>query len=298
MIDTTTIGNKIAAARKKLNFSQAQLAERLFISSQAVGKWERGESMPDITTFTRLAELLDVDLNYFSEKFSVSARDKSLSEHFQNESTNHADPVKKKNLDWDMSQGNWEDADFSGLKELKEKFSSSNMKNCRFIGSDLSGLTLQNNNIDRCNFSGFEINGSRIDHSNLDNNSFFACSLKETQFTKNNIGACDFSEVDFTHAKFSSCNFQKNLLPRAIWQGTVFYETHLDETVFEGRMEDCSFENCAFYKVTFENAILVNTFFKNNKNLKRIKFIDCKADRMTFEFLKSGKANLEGIKVI
>jgi uncharacterized protein YjbI with pentapeptide repeats len=298
MIDTTFIGTKIADARKKLNLSQAQLAEQLFISSQAVGKWERGESMPDITTFNRLAEILHVDLNYFSEKFSSVAQDKSLTEHFQKDSGNQDEPVKKKNLDWDMSQGNWVDADFSGLKELKEKFSSSNMKNCRFVGSDLSGLTLQNNNIDRCNFSGSEINGSRIDHSNLDNNSFFACSLKETQFTKNNIGQCDFSEADLTNAKFSACNFQKNLLPRAIWQGTVFYETHLDETVFEGKLEDCSFENCAFYKVTFQNSTLINTFFKNNKNLKRIKFIDCKADRMTFEFLKSGKANLEGITVI
>jgi len=56
------IGDKIAEARKKISISQAQLAERLFISPQAVGKWERGESMPDITTFNRLAEILGVDL--------------------------------------------------------------------------------------------------------------------------------------------------------------------------------------------------------------------------------------------
>jgi transcriptional regulator with XRE-family HTH domain len=51
MLNTKKIGNKIAEARKKINISQAQLAQRLFISPQAVGKWERGESMPDITTF-------------------------------------------------------------------------------------------------------------------------------------------------------------------------------------------------------------------------------------------------------
>jgi len=43
MLSTKIIGNRIAEARKKVNISQAQLAERLFISSQAVGKWERGE---------------------------------------------------------------------------------------------------------------------------------------------------------------------------------------------------------------------------------------------------------------
>src|SRR4030066_2106731 len=73
MLTTLMIGNKIAEARKKINISQAQLAERLFISSQAVGKWERGETMPDIITFNRLAEILGVDLNYFSESFQSAA---------------------------------------------------------------------------------------------------------------------------------------------------------------------------------------------------------------------------------
>lgn len=52
MSETKKIGNKIAEARKRINISQAQLAERLFISSQAVGKWERGESM-DTTPFPK-----------------------------------------------------------------------------------------------------------------------------------------------------------------------------------------------------------------------------------------------------
>ncbi len=73
MVNTIMIGNKISEARKKINISQVLLVERLSISSQAVGKWERGESMPDITTFNRLAEILDVDLNYFSENFHSAA---------------------------------------------------------------------------------------------------------------------------------------------------------------------------------------------------------------------------------
>jgi DNA-binding transcriptional regulator YiaG len=49
-METKMIGIKITEARKKTNISQAKLAERLFISAQAVGKWERGESLPDIIT--------------------------------------------------------------------------------------------------------------------------------------------------------------------------------------------------------------------------------------------------------
>ncbi|MGE5431859.1 MAG: pentapeptide repeat-containing protein [Syntrophomonadaceae bacterium] len=62
-------------------------------------------------------------------------------------------------------------------------------------------------------------------------------------------------------------------------------------------MEDCYFENCKFTRVTFRNAALMNTFFKNT-DLKRIRFIDCNADRLTYEFLKAGKAALSGIPLL
>ena len=78
---------------------------------------------------------------------------------------------------------------------------------------------------------------------------------------------------------------------------TSFNGMALDEMVFEGILEDCYFENCAFSRVTFRNSTLINTFFKN-RSLKRIRFIDCKADRMSYEFLKSGKADLNGITLL
>ncbi|HNX22216.1 MAG TPA: pentapeptide repeat-containing protein, partial [Bacteroidales bacterium] len=67
--------------------------------------------------------------------------------------------------------------------------------------------------------------------------------------------------------------------------------------VFEGVVEDCSFENCSFSKVTFQNTTLINTFFKG-RNLKRITFINCKADRLTYEFLRTNKAVLDDVTVI
>ena len=62
-------------------------------------------------------------------------------------------------------------------------------------------------------------------------------------------------------------------------------------------MEDCHFENCVFKMVKFQDATLTNTFFKNNK-FKFIQFIDCKADRLTYEFLKSGGADVTGISLL
>jgi transcriptional regulator with XRE-family HTH domain len=123
MLNAKMIGNKIAEARKKKNISQAQLAQRLFISSQAVGKWERGESMPDITVFNSLAEILGVDLNYFSEGFQSGAPELPSVEPLDKQDEFPSGQQEKK-LSWDMSRGNWADADFSGLKNLHEKFSS------------------------------------------------------------------------------------------------------------------------------------------------------------------------------
>jgi uncharacterized protein YjbI with pentapeptide repeats len=308
------IGNKIAEARKKINISQAQLAQRLFISSQAVGKWERGESMPDIITFNRLAEILGVDLNYFSESLqseatenkSAESADKQPEERPTGKDIKSVDSRqslspetsrKWKKLSWDMSRGNWVDADFSGLKNLHEKFSASNMQRCKFVGSDLSGLHLKGNNVDSCDFSGSDISGSHIQGSNLGNNLFTDCLLKETEFSGSNISGCDFTGADFNGATFKYSNFQKNTMANVVWNRTSFIGTAFDETIFEGAVEDCYFENCAFYRVTFKNATLTNTFFKN-KSLKRIRFVDCKADRMTYEFLKSGKADLTGITLL
>ena len=306
-METKLIGNKIAEARKKAAISQAQLADRLFISPQAVGKWERGESMPDIITLNRLAEILGVDLNYFSESFQSVATETASVDAMDKQSAELSSGKAAKKLNWDMSRGNWVDADFSGLKNLHEKFSSSNMQRCKFIGSELSGLLLKNNNIDSCDFSGSDISSSHIQHSNLANNLFRNCSLKETEFSGSYIYGCDFAGADFTGVVIKSGGFtgvaaksgdlEKNILANAVWNRTSFIDTQLADIVFAGALDDCYFENCAFKRVTFRNATLTNTFFKN-KSLKGIRFIDCQADRMTYEFLKNGKADLTGITLL
>lgn len=305
MLNTKIIGKRITEARKKINISQAQLAELLFISSQAVGKWERGESMPDILTLNRLAEILGVDLNYFSENFPSASAEISPVESMQKPSAEFVSPdveqqasgKQKKKLDWDMSHGNWVDADFSGLKNLQEKFSSSNMQRCLFIGSDLSGLLLKSNNIDSCDFSGSDISSSQIRNSCLVKNAFKHCSLKEIEFSGSYVKGCDFSGADFTDAVLKSGSFHKNTMTNAVWERTAFSAMELADMVLDGEWKDCSFENCTFSRMTFENATLTNTFFKGN-SLKRVKFVDCKADKLTYAFLKNGKADLTGVTLI
>ena len=48
--------------RKELGLTQEQLAEKLFVSTAAVSKWERGKSLPDIAKIEDLAAALEVSV--------------------------------------------------------------------------------------------------------------------------------------------------------------------------------------------------------------------------------------------
>lgn len=59
MFDMEKVGNQIASLRKAKGLTQSELGERLNISYQAVSKWERAESMPDISILVELATVLE-----------------------------------------------------------------------------------------------------------------------------------------------------------------------------------------------------------------------------------------------
>mgnify|MGYP002627447574 CR=1 FL=1 len=58
-------GEKVANYRKSLGLTQDALAAKCSVTRQAVAKWEKGESMPDIYTIARLARLFSVSIEDF-----------------------------------------------------------------------------------------------------------------------------------------------------------------------------------------------------------------------------------------
>lgn len=60
---TQEIGNNIAAIRKANGFTQAELAEALQVSPQAVSKWETGINFPDVVLLLQMSALFHVSVD-------------------------------------------------------------------------------------------------------------------------------------------------------------------------------------------------------------------------------------------
>ncbi len=58
-----SVGRGIAGLRKTRNLSQSELADMLNVTHQAVSKWERGESLPDVAILVPLASALGTSVD-------------------------------------------------------------------------------------------------------------------------------------------------------------------------------------------------------------------------------------------
>ena len=60
------LADKIIDLRKKNDWSQEELAEKLDVSRQAISKWESAQSVPDLSRVIRMAELKEAMELYFA----------------------------------------------------------------------------------------------------------------------------------------------------------------------------------------------------------------------------------------
>lgn len=73
MYDITKLGERIRANRRRLGFTQGELASRLNVSFQSVSSWECGSTLPDIGNLCRLAKVFGITLDEF---FTYESTDK------------------------------------------------------------------------------------------------------------------------------------------------------------------------------------------------------------------------------
>ena len=96
-MDPLKTGKLISEARKKLNLTQKNLADKLYVSDKAVSKWERGICFPDISVLIPLTEILNISLYDLlkGEKMNKKDVEETLKDTI-NYSTNEIERNKKK----------------------------------------------------------------------------------------------------------------------------------------------------------------------------------------------------------
>lgn len=62
MADTLAIGRAIAQLRRAMKMTQQSLAACLYVSHQAVSKWENGVALPDVMTLFALCKYFGITI--------------------------------------------------------------------------------------------------------------------------------------------------------------------------------------------------------------------------------------------
>jgi transcriptional regulator with XRE-family HTH domain len=70
------IGDKITTLRKQKNLSQTDLAKAAGVSREIIGRYERNEVMPSIEVAAKIADVLEVSLDYLAGNSKKAAVDK------------------------------------------------------------------------------------------------------------------------------------------------------------------------------------------------------------------------------
>lgn len=79
-----SLGEKIAMLRKQNKLSQAELAQRIEVSRDAIGKYERNDILPTIEKARKIARVLSVSLDFLvSEDEQQELLDKEVTERIK-----------------------------------------------------------------------------------------------------------------------------------------------------------------------------------------------------------------------
>ena len=302
-MDTKIIGSKIAKARNEKNMSQAQLAQLLFISPQAVGKWERGESLPDIITINRLAEILGVDLNYFSENFQ-SADNETASkmpnngngdiEQTEQEVANLSDTGERQ-AQINLTAVNLQESDFAGVILHKGKFKASPLCGADFAGADLTGSSFEVSDAREANFDGANVTDCTFSTTGLADASFRKSILVRTDFNKSSLAGTKFTDAELIDVKLTMTDLRKTIFENCIFNGVDFKYSDLRGMRFDGHtFIGVQFDKSALNDVSFTGATLRNVSFRlpfsvTNKSYRAFKtvcFDGAIMDKLTYAGLK------------
>jgi len=312
-MENIIIGEKIAKARKKASLSQAQLAEQLFISPQAVGKWERGESIPDIVTISKLAKILGVDLNYFSENSGapetgqgakVTATTTVTEQNLKAEDGTSG--LQERQLLTNFSGSALADTDFAGVSAPKRKFVGSNLHGANFSKADLSGSSFMGSDVQQANFDGTNLTDCSFSALDLTGASFNKSILVRTQFSSSTLSGVKFSNAALVDVRLSTTDLTKTIFENCSFNGVDFKASDMSGLCFDGqtfvgvKFDNTSLKDASFKGATLRNVSFRPTFALTNryyKTLKTICFDGATMDKLTYAALKGVGLDLSAVTI-
>jgi len=315
IMDVKILGSRIANARKAQNMSQAQLAGLLFISPQAVGKWERGESIPDFMTINQLADIFAVGLDYFSDS-AQGERGGDLPKltDYNGDGTlagmpRYMEPTTEpeRSLLTDFSGSALAGTDFVGVHAPKRKFLGSDLRNTDFSNADLNGSTFKGSDLSGANFKETDLRDCKFSANNLTNASFDKTILTDTEFYASELTKSNFTEASLINVKIASIDLRKAVFENCSFKGTTFKSCDMSGINLDGQtFIDVMFDRVAltgasFQGATFRNVSFRSTFTLTNryyKTLQTIRFDGAMMDKLTFASLKGLGIDLSLVKTL
>ncbi|GLR16480.1 helix-turn-helix domain-containing protein [Portibacter lacus] len=76
-------GDKVMQARKEKGLSREELAKMIGTSGPIIGRYERGDMMPSVEIATKIADALEVSLDFLVGKSSLTVKDESMLERLE-----------------------------------------------------------------------------------------------------------------------------------------------------------------------------------------------------------------------
>lgn len=312
-MDTKILGSKITKARKEVNMSQAQLAQLLFISPQAVGKWERGESIPDIVRINQLAEIFGVDLNYFSEGFPSSEEGTTFNavaapgEEEEHPQRPELSQQRNRELLTNFSGSNLAGTDFAGITAHNRKFKGSALRGSDFSGADLTGSSFTGSDVREAKFDGTNLTDCTLSSIDLTGASFRKTILVRTELSKSGLTGAIFADARLIDTRLNMIDLREAVFENCVFEGVDFTYSDMRGLCLDGQtFNGVKFQKAALNDVTFNGATLINVSFRPHfaltnkyyKALQSIRFDNARMDKLTYAALKGVGVDLSGAIII
>jgi uncharacterized protein YjbI with pentapeptide repeats len=327
MIDPITIGLKINQARRQGNLSQTEFAQRLGVSPQAVSKWERGESLPDLIMLDQICQMCNLKSAYFfndyvptpntyasdddyvyeidpqTNRYQDSDDEKEILRQKQQDEALEAqvvdNPQNKANNKamFDLSMNTWRNIDFSNSSMKTKTIKMATLSNCNLNDNNMRSSLIKFTTIDSCTFINTNLSNTIIKFSNFRASNFENTNLATSIIEFSNFSSSHFFGSNFDSIRFSESTFKDNKFDHANFVNVEMRHCIFKDVIFASDIESSFFNQSVFKDCVFQDITITNTMFKG-KFSKGVRFVNCRVDKSTYTHLVSSKADVNGITII